>query len=191
MTRYTVTLDAAKRTLLGEQKSDFLVKAFERFLTLQEKIKDDAVPPSIKLLYLKEIFAIFSEIEQFSDVRATFQPTAIIEPVFAFVTFLRNVLLHFPIYDTWNEIQISADFANDLSPGHKASSISKYLNANAGEDDLDITLTTEFGDLPAKIRFSAIKGAGDLIFLKDIITEDEVVNVLLGILLFVYTAKAV
>ncbi|MBG6233502.1 hypothetical protein IWX76_000057 [Pedobacter sp. CAN_A7] len=191
MAKYTVTLDAAKRAALGDQRSDFLIKAFERFLTIQEKIKDDSVSPAIKLLCLKEIFAIFSEIEQFSDVSATFQPTNIIVPVFAFVTFLRNVLLHFPIYNSWNDIQISADLANDLSPNHKGSSISKYLNANVGMQDLDMTLVTEFGELPATLRFSAIKNPVDLIFLKDIITEDEVVNVLLGILLFVYTTKVV
>jgi len=188
MSTYTVKVDAATRSALGDIRSDFLELAFQRFQHLKDRLQQEK-SAAIRLLLLKEIFSIFDEMNAIQDVRANFQDPAFFDPIFELITFVRNVLLHFPLFDNWNLIYISAEIGSELMPQKKGGQIAKYLDNNFGKADLDFNV--EFSDqkFSTAIKLSAIKQSPDLTYLKDIVSEDDVITLIIEIIQHLYIGK--
>ncbi|WAC39032.1 hypothetical protein [Pedobacter sp. SL55] len=119
MIKYSAKLDPAIRASLGNIRSDFVEHAFVRFVHLKDALQNDNLPPQIRLLLLKEIFSIFDEIQAVYDIKTNFSNPKCFEGIFEFIVFVRNVLLHYPIFDTWDQINISPEMGSEMMRDRK------------------------------------------------------------------------
>lgn len=195
MIKHQYKLSSVTRSSLGEIKSNFIEQAFERFSYLKYVLQTHKIQPYIRLLLLKEIFSIFSEIQAVHDIKGNFSNSEDLKGIFELIVFVRNVLLHFPIFNTWDEISISPEVAREMMPNNNknknSSKIAKYLDNNFGKDDITIEAHYEGQKLLGlgSINLSAIKANSEKTFLKSIISEDNIISLLTNILTFLYTAK--
>lgn len=190
MVKYTVTVKPTTRLKLGIIRSNFMELAFERFLYVKDNLRRDTTISPIRLLCLKEIFSIFDEINRIEDVRLSFSDPKALDPLFELVTFVRNVLLHFPLFDKWEQIFISSEIASEMMSNRKGGQIAKYLDNNLNKIDIPFSADYAGGEIEAQINLSAIKISPQLTYLKDIISEQDVISILIDILEHLFTGKA-
>ncbi|HKG08440.1 MAG TPA: hypothetical protein VKB19_18375 [Pedobacter sp.] len=188
MASYKVTVDSATRASLGNIRSSFLELAFERFLYTKDRLQHEQ-NKAVRLLLLKEVFSIFDEINAIIDVRVNFNDPQAFDSLFELVNFLRNVLLHFPLFDTWDQIFISPSIGSEMMPQRKGGQIAKYLNNNLGKADVPYTIQFSSVTFDASINLSAIKADPDFTFLKDIVSEKDVITLIVELIQHLYTAK--
>ena len=187
MINYKVKLRPEKRETLGNIRSNFLEMAFERFLYTRDRFTLETQAPK-KLLLLKEIFSIFDEIHAIDDVRENFSDKTIFDPIFDLIEFLRNLLLHFPLFDTWDQIFISPVIASEMMKNRKGGKIAKYLKDNLGKEDIPFEVEYSGGTAKSSINRSAIKANGELTYVKDIISQKDAVSIIFDIVEHLYTA---
>ena len=104
--------------------------------------------------------------------RTTFFEGAITDDLFSFI---RNLLLHFPIFDTWDEVYIN----KSLATWDKAGQINKFLT-KAKEYKIDDKSEVKYRIWEVKkkkmtyfsIKFPSKYNEITNIYLKDIITEE-------------------
>jgi hypothetical protein len=86
--------------------------------------------------------------------------------------FIRNVILHFPFYNSWNEVWISKSLINWNSEGR---SIDRFLKSYSGKQEVKY----RFWELDKKlmtylsIKFPPNYLDDSKIYLKDILSEKE------------------
>ena len=88
---------------------------------------------------------------------------------------IRNLNLHFPCFDNWNEVFI---FNEMLTWDRKFSTIKSYFDENCGEKlNYDIFIKTPFGwEKRHTVVFTVPKlSEGKKIYLKDVISENDVI----------------
>jgi len=85
--------------------------------------------------------------------------------------FIRNVLIHFPIYDSWDEVWINKDLINWRSTNQ---SIDRFLENFAGKSEVKYRFKEDSkpGFTYITINFPKTYD-NEKIFLKDIIKEEE------------------
>jgi hypothetical protein len=89
--------------------------------------------------------------------------------------FVRNIISHFPLFNSWNEVWISKSLVNWNKTGQ---SIDKFLKNNAGREPLGFAYKND-GDAKEKfptmvdINFPKKYNEKTIIYLKDIISEKE------------------
>lgn len=188
MTKYSVKLNSVIRASLGDIRSDFVENAFLRFLYVKDVLQSEKISSQIRLLLLKEIFSIFDEIQAIHDVRDNFAEPKALDGIFELVIFIRNVLLHFPIFDTWDHINISPEVGSEMMPNRKGGQIAKYLIDNLGKNNISFDVEFSGGKANTSINLSAIKPNPDKTYLKDIISEDSVITLIIEIVQHLYTA---
>lgn len=197
-----VTLSKNLTSQLNEHEITFVTMAMERFHQLVENLNSDELTPEYRLFYIKELYSIFAELDNIPFVKKYKAdpppPQEIIDVMKGLdqtVKFVRNVLLHFPLFKTWDEIWISKSFAKAMiessckdRKNKPKGEIFKYL-----ENELEIDgKAFRFRDPETKEeKMCLIKrpkniGMDDKIYLKDILSEDQGAFTLLSLKLHSY-----
>lgn len=109
-----------------------LQAAVPRYLDIRRILLDEEnkLSSDLKLLYLKDFLSVYSEISTIGYIKELNEttPNQVIKEMKPFFKFLRNLIVHFPFFKTWDEIQFTREIV--LSTGKKYSAIDSYLFNN-------------------------------------------------------------
>lgn len=197
-----ITLSENLTKQLNEHEAMFVSMAMQRFHELIEKLNTGEMSPEYRLFYIKELYSIFAELDNIpfikkykADPPPTQEKIDTIKGLDQTVKFVRNVLLHFPLFNTWDEIWISKTFAKALieSPfknrkNKPKGEIFRYL-----ENEFQLLGNTfKFRDPQSnEEKICLIKrpinvGMDEKIYLKDILSEDQGAFTLLSLKLHTF-----
>ena len=170
--------------LLSEQELEVLHLFYNRFYDLYDEITDDTflnVDPEIRFFKLREAFSVYKELLNYEPLKYYInwmkkggRPP--LEGVIAdgLFSFIRNLLLHFPIFNSWDEVYINKNLAN----WSKSGQIDRFLTkCTQIKIDGKGTLHYRIWEVKKKkmtyftVNFPE-RYDNNNIYLKDIITED-------------------
>ncbi len=126
-------MDDIEILMPSEKEIEVLTLFYNRFYYLfDEIVKDDFFNKDAKIRFLKlrEAFSIYKELLSYEPIKAYIgwmrkggRPP--LESIIAddLFSFIRNILLHSPIFDTWNEVYIN----KNLATWSKIGQIDKFL----------------------------------------------------------------
>jgi hypothetical protein len=149
--------------------------------------------PQYRLNKISQAFSIYTEILNHEPFKGVFQWLSKYRPPMeseisgSLFKFIRNVLIHFPFYDTWDEIWINKDLVNWKQPNR---SIDKFLEKYKGSPEVKYRFKEK-----SKTDFTYVtvnfpqKYGSDKIFLKDIIKEEEGIKFALVMMLRVLNTQ--
>lgn len=159
---------------------------YNRFYDLYEEISEEEnfieKAPQLRFCKIKEIFSVYKELMSYEPVKFYLKHVKksrppiegiIAEDLFSFV---RNLLMHFPIFDTWDQVYIT----KNLATWNKAGSIDKFLS-KCTEIKIDKTGTVKYRIWEKskkkmtyiKINFPELYDENNRIYLKDVISEKD------------------
>ena len=167
----------------NEKEREVLSLFYNRFYDLYEDVNDDFINNDAKIRFykLRESFSIYKELLSYEPIkeyiiwmkkggRPHFEGI-IADDLFSFI---RNLLLHFPIFDTWDEVYIN----KNLATWSKVGQIDKFLNKGIKEK-IDGKGTVKYRiweEKKKKMTYFCInfpeKYIDTNIYLKDIISEE-------------------
>lgn len=118
----------------NKKEIEVLTLFYNKFYDLYDEIVDDNFlkeNANIRFLKLKEAFSIYKELLSYKPIKTYIEwmkkggrpplEGVIADDVFSFI---RNLLLHFPIFNTWDEVYIN----KDLATWSRVGQIDKFLN---------------------------------------------------------------
>ena len=103
--------------LPSEQELEVLNLFYNRFYDLYDEVTDDSFlnkDPKLRFFKLREAFSVYKELLNYEPLKNYIvwmkkggRPP--LEGVIAdgLFSFIRNLLLHFPVFDSWNEVDIN------------------------------------------------------------------------------------
>lgn len=159
---------------------------YSRFYDLYDELSDESFlekDPGYRFLKIKEIFSVYKELLNYEPIKHHLdylknggRPPLegfIVDDLFSFV---RNVLLHFPIFDKWEDVYIS----KELATWSKVGTIHKFLSKSTGikidgKGTIKYRIWENSKKLMTYISINLPEKYDDLnkLFLKDIISEKE------------------
>ena len=158
----------------------FLNLSYSRYFQLIERFKG-ALNDHQKFLTLKELISLFNEVDSYKPLKDTLKsaPTGSFLKKFGLLfKALRNLLLHFPFYDNWNDVVFNREIVLCMEPTN--SSIDKYFK---GPDHMQFFF--RFGEPDGeKVEGRILEPVGYLegkdIRLENIISLDDATSLLVG-----------
>ncbi|MCL2042408.1 MAG: hypothetical protein FWG84_10300 [Bacteroidales bacterium] len=149
--------------------------------------------PYYRLTKISQAFSIYSEILNYEPFEGVFKwlekyrPPMEAEISGQLFKFIRNILVHFPFFDNWNEIWISQELVNWKRPNQ---SIDKFLKKFCGKTKIKYRFKENLqkGFTYVSINFPE-KYDNEKIYLKDIICEEEGVKFTLVMMLKVLNTQ--
>ena len=177
-------MEQTKIDELSEKEIEVLTLFYNRFYELYEEITSENFieeNAQIRFFKLREAFSIYKELLSYEPIKSYIdwmkhggRPP--LEGVIAdgLFSFIRNLLLHFPVFKTWDEVYIN----KTLATWSKTGQIDRFLN-KCQQIKIDGTGTLHYRiwEVNKKkmtyftINFPEEYGEEN-IFLKDIISED-------------------
>jgi len=177
-------MEQTKIDELSEKEIEVLTLFYNRFYELYEEITSENFieeNAQIRFFKLREAFSIYKELLSYEPIKSYIdwmkhggRPP--LEGVIAdgLFSFIRNLLLHFPVFKTWDEVYIN----KTLATWSKTGQIDRFLN-KCQQIRIDGTGTLHYRIWEVKkkkmtyftINFPEEYGEEN-IFLKDIISED-------------------
>jgi len=159
---------------------------YNRFYDLYEELSEEKFfeeNPEYRFYRIRETFAVYKELLGYepiqhyvNNIKAGDRPPLeglIVDDLFSFV---RNLLLHFPIFNNWDSVFIT----KNLATWNKAGTIHKFLQRSSkikidGEGIVKYRIWEKDKKLMTYIQFRLPEKYDDdsKIFLKDIISEKE------------------
>lgn len=164
----------------------FLTLFYNRFYDLYEEISNDDFfkkSPDIRFYKIREIFSVYKELLSYEPISYYLKYTKnggrpplegiIAEDLFSFI---RNVLSHFPVFNSWNDVYIT----KNLATWHTEGTIHKFL-LKCTKIKIDKKGTVKYRTWEhskkkmtyIEINFPEKYNDDFKIYLKDIITEKE------------------
>jgi hypothetical protein len=170
-------------TDLRPNKSElqFLSLAYNRFYDIFEEVMSDTFWQKdawYRFTKVKEGFTVYAELLNYEPIKWVLddlkksRPPMESEIASGLFRFIRNVLLHFPFFDTWDDVWINKLIVNWCSEGR---SIDKFLSTYTGKQ----TVKYRFWEADKKqmtylsINFPQDYSDDAKIFLKDILSEKD------------------
>jgi hypothetical protein len=149
--------------------------------------------PYYRLNKISQAFSIYSEILNHVPFEGVFKwlekyrPPMEAEISGQLFKFIRNILVHFPFFDNWNEIWISQELVNWSRPNQ---SVDKFLKRFCGKPKVKYRFkeSPQIGFTYVSINFPE-KYDNEKIYLKDIICEEEGVKFTLIMMLRVLNTQ--
>jgi hypothetical protein len=162
-----------------QDEVEFLTLGFNRFLDLHKEIMSDAFwdeNPSQRFLKTKDLFGVYSEILKYPPVQwvidANKRPnhSDVGRDLFRFI---RHILMHFPFFDSWDDVWIRQSLVNLYST--RPQFIDKFLSNNEGKEQLKYRFWEEGKKRMTYIAISFPKNytQGEKIFLNTILPEKD------------------
>lgn len=157
---------------------------YNRFYDLYEElsINDFFLNKSAYRFYkIREIFSIYKELLGYEPIKYHIELIKKTKPpiegiiVSDLFSFIRNLLLHFPVFDNWNDVYIT----KDLATWNKAGTIHKFLEKSSkikidDKGTIKYRIWEESKKLMTHISINFPEEYHDnKIFLKDIVSEKE------------------
>lgn len=169
---------------LNEKELEVLNLFYNRFYDLFDEIINDdflSEKAEIRFIKLREAFSVYKELLSYEPIKDYVEwmkkgGRPPLEGIIAdgLFSFIRNLLLHFPIFDTWNEVYIN----KNLATWSKAGQIDKFLQKctkikidGKGSVDYRIWECKKKKMTYFSINFPEVY-EDDNIYLKDIIAEE-------------------
>lgn len=165
---------------LTSAEEQFLNLSYNKFFDICSEVYTQEFweqTPQYRLIKISQAFSVYSEIlnhEPFKGVLnwlSKYRPPMESEISGLLFKFIRNVLAHFPFYDTWDEVWICKDLVNWRHPNQ---SIDKFLEKFAGKPEIKYRFKekSKTGFTYVTINFPKTYGE-EKIYLKDMIKEEE------------------
>jgi hypothetical protein len=158
----------------------FLTLAYNRFYDLYDEIMKDNFWEKdtwIRLSKVKEGFAVYAELLNYEPIKwvidnlKTSRPPIEAEIGSELFKFIRNVVSHFPFYNSWDTIWINKSLVNWYKEGQ---TIDKFINKYKGKDQVKYRFWEEDKKMMTYLSISfPIVYDESKIYLKDILTERE------------------
>lgn len=118
---------------------------YNKFLDLYNEIRSKSfyeTDSEIRLLKLKELFSVYNELMLYEPIRQYVNNMDKIRPksekiiAMDLFSFIRNIMLHYPVFNTWDEIYMTKSLAK-WSKNIKNHSIDKFLKKCTELSELD------------------------------------------------------
>lgn len=161
---------------LTQLQIDYITRLYDRIPVIDKEIAVRFLSSEIRLLWYKEMLALFNEfnkIERLTREFVDFDENVL--NMIALVDFIRNLLLHFPYFATWNDVFVSREIARSQQFPIKNGKITKFLESS--KDRKSFFLRMKYfgnaGQREAKVLFPVVESDDQEIFLKDIINESN------------------
>ena len=155
--------------------------AYNRFYEIFEEVIDDAFWSKNeweRFSKIKEAFSIYTELLNYEPLKwvieklKTARPTMEAEIGNELFKFVRNIISHFPFFNSWNDVWISKSIVNWYK---KDLSIDKFLKKYTGMSEVKYRFwESDKGRMTyLSIKFPKEYEEETKIYLKDIISEQE------------------
>jgi len=158
----------------------FLSLGFNKFYDLFEELMDDNFWEKnswYRFSKVSQVFAIYTELlmyEPFKHVLDNIKqnrPPMESEIGGALFKFVRNILAHFPLYESWDKVWINKELVNWQKQG---LTIDKFLKKYEGHNEIKYRFWEEEKKKMTYISIKFPKNYSDTkIYLKDIISEKD------------------
>lgn len=193
--------DNLKRQLIQPLSSSeelFLNLSYNKFYDLQSEIYNSPFweqSPIYRLGRISQLFSVYGEILNYKPIKdvleqiAEFRPPMESEISGQLFKFIRNILAHFPFFDSWEEIWVNKDLINW---NKKDQTIDKFLEKFKGSKSLKYRYKekNKIDFNYATINFPETYD-NNKIYLKDIISEKEGVQFAIAMMLRVINTQVI
>jgi hypothetical protein len=165
----------------NEAEQEFLNLAYNRFYDVFDEVMDDSFwhkKRSYRFAKLTTAFALYGELLNYQPIKWVIehlkksQPPMEAEIGSELFRFVRNILTHLPVFETWDEVYITRSLANWSRP---RQSLDRFLTKYAGKDSVKYRFWE--GDKKRmtylSINFPEKYEEGLKIYLRDILAEKE------------------
>lgn len=165
----------------SELEIEFLTLAYNRFYEIYEEVMKEGFIEKDKWYRFSKInngFAIYSELLNYEPLKWVVEKLKVIRPPMEaeigsdLFKFFRNVLTHFPFYDSWDEVWITKSLVNWYKEGQ---SIIKFIKKYQGHKEVKYRIWEETKKKMTylTINFPPCKDDKTKIYFKDILDESS------------------
>lgn len=168
----------------NQAEIQFLILAYNRFYDIFTEVTDDSFwerDSWYRFSKVKDVFGVYSELLNYEPLRCVLENMKISRPPMEaeiareLFRFIRNVIIHFPFFDSWDDIWVNQSLVN----WHKDSKfIDKFVKKYKGKE----TVKYRFWEANKKrttylsIHFPKHYEDDTKIYLKDLLSEREEVT---------------
>lgn len=178
----------------NEKEVQALELFYNRFYDLYDEIYADGFfedNPKERFYKIREIFSVYKELLGYEPIQHYLKwmkggGRPPLEGIIAkdLFDFIRNVLLHFPIFDTWNDVYITRNLATWNRSGTIDKFLSKCINIKINKKG--IVKYRIWEKSKKKMTYIAInfpeKYSDNYIYLKDIVSEKDGVKLCISLM---------
>ncbi len=158
----------------------FLSLAYNRFYDLADEIIEDEFWEKegwYRFSKVSHLFAVYAEALSYEPFKYVLEALKKHRPPMeseiggALFKFVRNILAHFPVFETWNDVWVSKDLVNWQREG---LTIDRFLKKYSGHDEIKYRFWEPKKELMTymSIKFPQKYGA-EKIYLRDIVSEKD------------------
>ena len=160
---------------------EFLNLAYNRFYDIFDEVMDDSFwhkKKSYRFVKLEIAFSVYAELLNYEPIKWVIdylkktRPPMEAEIGSELFRFIRNLVNHFPFFDSWDQVYITKSLANWCRP---EQSIDRFLTKYAGRDPVKYRFWE--GDKKRmtylSINFPREYNEDEKVYLRDILTEKE------------------
>jgi hypothetical protein len=159
----------------------FLNYSYNFFLDILEETRGESFwqkDPYYRLNRTRDAFLIYSEILEYEPVGwflealKTNRPPMEAEMSKEFLLFVRNLLIHFPFFKSWDEVKFTKDLINWSKPG---KSIDKFLSRFTGHEEFKCRVWNPEKKVMTyiSVNFPSVYTKDSEIYLKNLLPEKE------------------
>jgi len=165
----------------SEQELVFLTQAYNFFYDICEEMRSESFwqkDPYYRFSRVRDAFLVYSEVLEYEPVGYFLEALKKARPPMEaelskeFFLFIRNLLIHFPFFKSWDEVLFNKGLINWSKPGR---TIDKFLAKFAGHDFVKYRIwdaeNKKFEYVT--ISFPKVYGEGTEIMLKTFMPERE------------------
>jgi len=160
---------------------EFLNLAYNRFYDLYDEVMSDDYwqrDEWVRFSKIKQAFEIYTELLNYEPIKfvikqlKTARPPMESEIGSELFKFVRNVISHFPFFNSWNDVWINKPIVNWYREG---LTIDKFLKKYEGHNEIKYRFWEEDKKQMTylSINFPKLYEDGSKVYLKDMITEKE------------------
>ena len=158
----------------------FLSLSYNRFYDIFNEVFDISFwnkEPYYRLSKIKDAFSVYSEILNYEPIKCVINEMKIKRPPMEaeiakeLFKFIRNVINHFPFYDTWNDIWINEELVNWSKSDQ---SIDRFIRKNLSKGSIKYRFWEEKIKTMTYLSINyPNKYCEEKIFIKDIVSEKD------------------
>lgn len=165
----------------NKAEKEFLTLAYNRFYDIFEEVMDDSFWDKdewYRFSKVKDGFAVYAELLNYPPIKWVIEHVKKARPPMEaeigseLFKFVRNIVAHFPFFESWDKVWINKSIINWYKEGR---SIDKFLNKYKGKE----TVKYRFWEVQKKrmtylsINFPKKYEENTKIYLKEILSEKE------------------
>lgn len=169
-----------KKLRPNKAEKDFLILAYNRFYDIFEEMMEDSFwehDEWYRFCKIKDAFTVYSELLNYEPIKFVIDwmkdggrppmEGEISENLFKFI---RNVIIHFPFFESWNQIWVNKSIVNWNKGGQ---SVDKFLKEYSGKKEIEYRIweAKKKKMTYLSINFPGKYNLNNKIFLKNIISE--------------------